>query len=96
VVADLTGKSILVVGASSGIGRAIGLLSAAAGADVAFAARRIDRLEQAAAEAGGNSFALACDVRHPEECQRVSGSPIRLPRSSVGWMPWCTPRVSLH
>jgi len=72
VVADLTGKRILVVGASSGIGRAIGLLSAAAGADVAFAARRIERLEQAAAEAGGNSFALACDVRRPEECQRVT------------------------
>jgi NAD(P)-dependent dehydrogenase (short-subunit alcohol dehydrogenase family) len=72
VVADLAGRRILVVGASSGIGRAIGLLSATLGADVAFAARRTDRIEQAVAVAGGNSLALACDVRRPEECQQVT------------------------
>lgn len=71
-MAELTGKRVLVVGASSGIGRAIGQLCAAAGADVAFAARRTDRLEEAVALAGGNSVALTCDVRRPEECQQVT------------------------
>jgi NAD(P)-dependent dehydrogenase (short-subunit alcohol dehydrogenase family) len=65
---DLKGHRILVVGASSGIGRSVGLQAAAAGADVAFAARRVDRLETAVAEAGGRSLAIRCDVRNDEHC----------------------------
>jgi len=65
---DLSGRRLLVLGASSGIGRAIGLAAAAAGARVAFAARRIAELEQAAAEAGAPAVALACDVTKPGDC----------------------------
>jgi NAD(P)-dependent dehydrogenase (short-subunit alcohol dehydrogenase family) len=68
---SLAGKRILVVGASSGIGRATGLSLARGGARVAFAARRLDRLEEAAREAGAGALALACDVRDPDACDAV-------------------------
>jgi NAD(P)-dependent dehydrogenase (short-subunit alcohol dehydrogenase family) len=67
---DLTGQVALVTGASSGIGRHFGALLAAAGAKVALAARRIDRLTELAREieaAGGRSLPIACDVRRPED-----------------------------
>jgi NAD(P)-dependent dehydrogenase (short-subunit alcohol dehydrogenase family) len=62
---DLTGEVALVTGASSGIGRHLAELLAAAGAKVALAARRVDRLSEAAREieaAGGESLPIACDV----------------------------------
>jgi len=61
----LTGQVALVTGASSGIGRHLAELLAAAGARVALAARRVDRLTEAAREievAGGESLPIACDV----------------------------------
>ncbi len=66
---DLRGHRLLVVGASSGLGRAIGLAAARAGARVALAARRRAQLEQAAAEAAGAALALPCDVRRESDCQ---------------------------
>jgi NAD(P)-dependent dehydrogenase (short-subunit alcohol dehydrogenase family) len=62
---DLTGQVAIVTGASSGIGRHLALLLAAAGAKVALAARRVDRLAEAAREieaAGGQGWPIACDV----------------------------------
>ena len=62
---DLTGQVALVTGASSGIGRHLAGLLAAAGAKVALAARRVDRLSELAREieaAGGQSLPIACDV----------------------------------
>lgn len=67
----LDGSRILIVGASSGIGRALGAQAAEAGAAVAFAARRADRVEAAAADAGGGAVALRCDVRDEESCAAV-------------------------
>ncbi|MCG7609745.1 MULTISPECIES: SDR family NAD(P)-dependent oxidoreductase [Mycobacterium] len=65
----LDGAKILVVGASSGIGRQIGLQAAASGASVAFAARRVELLEDAvAAAAGRGHVALECDVRDDGQC----------------------------
>jgi len=49
----LNGKTALVTGASSGLGRHFALTLARAGADVALAARRIDMLETLAAEIAG-------------------------------------------
>jgi NAD(P)-dependent dehydrogenase (short-subunit alcohol dehydrogenase family) len=62
---DLAGQVALVTGASSGIGRHFAALLAAAGAKVALAARRVDRLAELANEieaAGGQSLPIACDV----------------------------------
>jgi NAD(P)-dependent dehydrogenase (short-subunit alcohol dehydrogenase family) len=52
----------VVVGASSGLGRCIGIGLAQRGAHVALLARRRDLLEDAAKEAGGATLALECDV----------------------------------
>jgi len=71
VAFDLAGRRILVFGASSGVGRAVGELASAAGARVAFAARRSERLEEAVAKTGGRGLAVACDVRRGEECARA-------------------------
>lgn len=62
---------VVVVGASSGIGRSIGLGLAAAGDRVALLARRRHRLEEAVAESGGNALAVACDVTDEEGCRRA-------------------------
>lgn len=67
----LKDKRILVVGASSGLGRESGLALAREGARVCFSARRRDRIEAAAREAGGSCFARACDVTDEASCQAV-------------------------
>jgi len=62
---DLTGQVALVTGASSGIGHHFAEVLAAAGAKVAVAARREDRLAELArsiAATGGQCLPLACDV----------------------------------
>jgi NAD(P)-dependent dehydrogenase (short-subunit alcohol dehydrogenase family) len=62
---DLAGQVALVTGASSGIGRHLAELLAAAGAKVALAARRIDRLAEVARgieAAGGRCVPITCDV----------------------------------
>lgn len=57
---DLTGKTAIVTGASSGIGRATARALAAAGVKVAGGARRVERLE--------TEIALPLDVTDPESC----------------------------
>ncbi|MDH3706228.1 MAG: SDR family oxidoreductase [Acidimicrobiia bacterium] len=56
----------MVVGASSGLGRCIGVGLAQRGGRVALLARRQERLESAVAEAGNGAVAVACDVTDPE------------------------------
>jgi NAD(P)-dependent dehydrogenase (short-subunit alcohol dehydrogenase family) len=61
----LDGKTALVTGASSGLGRQFAIALARAGARVALAARRTDRLAALAREiesAGGTASAVAMDV----------------------------------
>lgn len=59
---------VIVVGASSGIGRSIALGLAAEGAHVALLARRLDRLKAAADEAGEHAVPIVCDVTDAESC----------------------------
>ncbi|MFL5843170.1 MAG: SDR family NAD(P)-dependent oxidoreductase [Solirubrobacteraceae bacterium] len=62
---DLSGRTIAITGASSGIGEATALACAAAGASVALGARRLDRIEELAKRIeseGGRAVALETDV----------------------------------
>jgi short-subunit dehydrogenase len=62
---DITGLSIVITGASSGIGRAAALAFARCGARVALAARRTELIEEVARECrdlGGEAIAVTTDV----------------------------------
>jgi NAD(P)-dependent dehydrogenase (short-subunit alcohol dehydrogenase family) len=65
----LKDKRVLVVGASSGLGRVVGLSLAGQGAYVAMAARRGELVKAAAAEAGDKALGLTCDVTDSASCQ---------------------------
>lgn len=67
---DLTGQVALVTGASSGLGYRFARVLAAAGAKVAIAARRVDKLEALAAEiraAGGVALPVAMDATDADQ-----------------------------
>jgi NAD(P)-dependent dehydrogenase (short-subunit alcohol dehydrogenase family) len=71
---DLKGRCAVVVGGSSGIGRAIALGLAEAGADVVPSARRVSELEQtveAITAMGRRSLACASDVRDRTSLQTL-------------------------
>ena len=73
-VAGLSGRRVLVVGASSGIGRALAQQAGAAGARVAVAARRLELVEEVAAairSSGGDARAWRCDVTDPAACDAL-------------------------
>ncbi|HEY3674302.1 MAG TPA: SDR family NAD(P)-dependent oxidoreductase [Acidimicrobiia bacterium] len=68
---ELAGARVLVVGASSGIGREVAVQLGAAGARVVVAARRADRLTEVVAEIGDRAASAVCDVREPAQCDAV-------------------------
>ncbi len=70
----LTGRVALVTGGSRGIGKAIALALADAGADVAICARKMADLQLVADEIrakGRRSFASVCDVTDVEQVNRL-------------------------
>ena len=71
---DLTGRTALVTGASSGIGKKVAEAYLQAGAQVAIAARHLDVLEKVAAElasTGGSVMPIGCDVTQPDQVSRM-------------------------
>jgi len=68
-MSDLAGRTILITGASSGLGRHFASACAAAGAKVAACARRIDRLEALARET--DCTPIAMDVE--DEASVIAG-----------------------
>jgi NAD(P)-dependent dehydrogenase (short-subunit alcohol dehydrogenase family) len=61
----------VVVGASSGLGRCIGIGLAQRGGQVALLARRKARLDDAAQEAGPGTLVIECDVTDEDSCQNA-------------------------
>ncbi len=59
----------VVIGASSGLGRCIGVGLAQRGARTALLARREEQLQSAAAEAGDGTLAVRCDVTDEGSCR---------------------------
>ncbi|MFK7919296.1 MAG: SDR family oxidoreductase [Ilumatobacter sp.] len=73
----LAGKTALVTGGGSGLGKAIATCLSAAGADVVIAARRLERLEEAAVEITaltGNAVGVdQVDIRSRETVEALAG-----------------------
>lgn len=70
---DVSGRSIVVAGAASGIGRAVAGELARRGARIVIADRDGGRLEQARAEIGGETRALAIDATSEGDADRLMG-----------------------
>ena len=76
---DLTGKTALVTGASRGIGRALALGLAAAGADVALSARDADALKEVQTQIealGRRAVVIPADVLDPDACRELVATAI--------------------
>lgn len=61
------GRTILVTGGSSGIGRAMVRRLAAEGAKIAMAARSVEKMQTLAAEIGGDPLILSVDMTRPAD-----------------------------
>ncbi len=70
---ELHDTTAVVTGASRGIGRAVAMSLAAAGAQVYLLARTAADLERAASEIGNGAIALPCDVTAPSDVARAAG-----------------------
>jgi NAD(P)-dependent dehydrogenase (short-subunit alcohol dehydrogenase family) len=67
----LSGKGVLVVGASAGIGRAVAVRAAHHGAKIAVVARRKEALEALTQEVGGGTVIVA-DLSASTDCARIA------------------------
>jgi len=78
---QLQGKTALVTGASVGIGRAIAKSLAAEGVKVAVSARRVDKLQELAAEivAGGGAppVLIACDLYQDDAARQLAHAAVQ-------------------
>ncbi|MCS5718137.1 SDR family NAD(P)-dependent oxidoreductase [Herbiconiux sp. CPCC 205763] len=76
----VAGQTIVITGASSGIGRGAATRLAGLGANVVVAARRGDVLDDLVSEitaAGGSAVAVPMDVSDPEDVARLAETAIR-------------------
>lgn len=71
----LKGKTILVTGGGTGLGKSMGLYFLKLGANLVITSRKLDVLQGTAkemeAETGGNVLPLACDVREIEQVEKM-------------------------
>jgi NADP-dependent 3-hydroxy acid dehydrogenase YdfG len=76
---NITGKVVVITGASRGLGEATARYLAERGATVMLAARRAERLQAVAdqiTKAGGQASALVTDVTDPAQIQRLVDSAV--------------------
>ena len=74
-IIDMSDKVVLITGGSRGLGRAMALGFAAAGADVAITSRKIESCEATATEVEGlgrQAFAYACHVGYWDQCDALA------------------------
>jgi NAD(P)-dependent dehydrogenase (short-subunit alcohol dehydrogenase family) len=71
----LKGKTIVITGGGTGLGRAMGTYFLKLGANLVITSRKLDVLQQTATEmeneTGGKVLAVACDVRKYEEVENM-------------------------
>ena len=85
---DLSGRLAVVVGGTSGIGRAIALGLADAGADVVVTGRRAANVEAVAAEIEGRgrrTLRVPADVAQTPELERVRDACVETSGGSTSW-----------
>ena len=77
---DMTGETVMITGASRGIGAEAARVFAAAGANVALLARSADAIAELAGEIGRQAVAIPCDIsrywevaKAVENCQTAFG-----------------------
>lgn len=72
---SLAGKTIIVTGGGTGLGRSMGKYFLELGANLVITSRKLDVIQKAAeelkTETGGNVLAISCDVRKYEEIENV-------------------------
>jgi NAD(P)-dependent dehydrogenase (short-subunit alcohol dehydrogenase family) len=71
----LKGKTIIITGGGTGLGKAMGTYFLKLGANLVITSRKLDVLQKTAvameAETGGKVLAVACDVRNYEEVEKM-------------------------
>ena len=88
---SVEGKTVMITGASRGIGAATARVFAQAGAKVVLLARNADQIEALAAELGDSAIAIACDVSDwqamqaavAETCVKMGGLDILINNAGV-------------
>ncbi|WP_084578565.1 glucose 1-dehydrogenase [Sporomusa malonica] len=71
---DLSGKTAIVTGGSTGLGAQMAIAMAEAGANLIIAARKVDRCNEMCAmleEHGARAIAVACDASKEADCQNL-------------------------
>jgi short-subunit dehydrogenase len=70
------GRTVLITGASSGIGKSTAIKLGKAGGTVLLVARRQEKLDEVAAEVehhGGTAYVHTCDLSDPDDVDRMAG-----------------------
>lgn len=67
----LTDQVVIITGVGPGLGAKLAVRAVAEGAKVVMAARSTTTTDQIQKDTDGAAVAVACDVRKPEDCQRV-------------------------
>src|SRR5436190_3712687 len=74
---DFSGKTVIVTGASSGIGKACALEFAKRGANVVLAGRNADALEKVTSQISSKTISVVADVSREEDCRNLIDATIK-------------------